>query len=453
MKIKRLDRVILLVLALLILSLGLIILIGSLSGVSIVKAYPVDGAQIGPWGKIGVEFGQTMQKDQAVKYFLISPAILGQYIWDKNTLWFVPLTPMTAGKTYSARLAAGAPGADGRQLKKDMSWKFTIRPTGLIYLSPAQQGSELWRKDSPSDQAVKLTDTADGVLDFSVSRDGEAIVYARVNDHNGSDLWLMDRDGASHKLFLNCGNDQCSMPAWSWDGDRIAFSRRIRRNGPASAYNLPRIWTVDVSSGQSSPLFGDPTIAGDSPSWSPGGKYLASYDETHHVLHVLNLKNSKDSIVQTLYNQNCVWSPDGSQFIFANELSTGEQTYLSLYVFDLANEKISEPFAPLLNEVDASLPDWSPDGKSIVVGLRSLQGGTSKQLWVLGFKQEPPEELTSDQIYTYAGFHWNNQGNAIVYQRFELGRSDSHPEVLTWDSATRQAQTIAQNAALPQWLP
>src|SRR5450759_84202 len=453
MKIPHFDRLVWAALAVLGLALAIILIIFNQSGVSIVKAYPLDGTQIGPWGKVGVEFGQAMVKDLTEKVFKITPEIAGQFQWDGKTLWFEPREPFKAGGNYSASVTSGAPGTDGRKLKKNFSWKFTIRSPSLIYISPAQEGSDLWYKDVGTGNPQKLTDTANAVQDFAVSRDGETIAYTLLNDQNGADIWLMPRDGANHTLLLSCGADQCSQPAWSWNSDRIAFSRKSRKNGPNSAFNAPRVWTIEVTSGQSAPLFQDASITGDSPNWSPEGKYLAFYDTAHQSLHVLNLQNSKDTLLQTQIDQVIAWSPDGNQLLFVNELSTGEQSYLSVYSYDMTRGKGGEPFKDSLAGLDASIPDWSADGQSVVLGLRSLEGGQSKQLWVLGFKQEPPVDVTDNQIYTQAAYHWNNQGTAIVYQRFELGRSDSQPEVLVWDKVTHQSQVIAQNAALPAWLP
>ena len=453
MKITHPERIALFALAGLALILGLVVLIGSLAGVVITGSSPADGASVGPWQPVKVDFGQAMKADPTEKAFHISPAVPGQFQWENKELWFIPQKPYSAGQTYTVKLSAGAQGTDGRQLKKDFSFKFSIRQPKIIYISPAQVGSELWSRDLSGGQAQPLTDTGDSVIDFAVSRDGESIAYSVTNGQNGSDLWQMNRAGGAHKLLVNCGADDCSMPAWSWSGDRIAYSRKSRQNGPASELGMPRLWTVDTTSGQTAPLFQDASVAGDTPSWSPGGGYLSFYDQAHQGLHVLNLLTSQDRVIQTAYDQSGAWSPDGNRLFFMIELTAGDQTYLSPEMLDMTNGQMSNPLKSELSGVDASLPDWSPDGQSVAVGLRSLASAENKQIWILGLTQTSTEQVTQDLLYTQSAYHWNDDGSALVYQRYLTGRSDSQPEVVVWDKAARKAQLIAQNAALPAWLP
>ncbi len=450
---SRFNRIIWGALGLLILALIIIVLIGNRTGVTIHTIYPADGGQIGPWGKIGIEFGQSMSADPTEKALQLMPPVTGNLYWDGKTLWLTPTKPLEVGVTYTASLSTGALGTDGRKLSKPRVWKFTIRAASIVYISPAQKGSEIWRKDSLSGGARQLTATNDAVEDFAVARDGESIAYSVSNNQDGIDLWVMDRDGGNQKLLAACGFDQCSMPAWSPAADRIAFSRQTRKDGANSVLNPPRLWTVDVLYGKVAPLMQDPSIEGENPAWSPDGKYLAFYDAGHTSLHVLNLLTSQDSLIPSQHDDKVAWSPDSTRLLFANVLSNGEQSYLAIYQVDLANHKVIEPFKDLLNNVDAALPDWSPDGQWVILGLQSLAGGQSHQLWVIGFNQEPPIQVTSDQVYTNAGFQWNTQGNRVVYQRYELGRSDSQPEIMTWDKVIGQSQMVAENAALAEWLP
>lgn len=453
MKDLRFNHIVWGFLALLALAVILIVLIGNRAGVVVNTVYPSAAGPVSPWVRIGVDFGQTMARVQTEKALQFTPAVTGNLSWSGNTLWLTPTKPLQAGVLYTASLATSAQGTDGRKLSKMLVWTFTTRAASIIYFSPAQKGSEIWLNDPGQAAPRQLTTTNNAVEDFVADRDGGSIAYSVSNSQGGIDLWLMDRDGANQRLLVTCGIDPCSMPAWSPGGDRIAFSRQTRKGGANSALNPPRVWTAGVLTGQPAPLIQDPSIEGENPSWSPDGSYLAFYDAAHASLHVLNLQTSQDSLIPSQHDDKVAWAPDGSRLLFANVLSTGEQSYLGIFQVDLSNLQVTEPFKDVLAGVDAALPAWSPDGKWVVTGLRSLQGGDSNQLWVLGFNHEAPIQVTSDQVYTHAGYQWNTGGNMIVFQRFELGRSDSQPEILTWNKDTGQTQMIAQNADLAEWLP
>ena len=60
----------------------------------------------------------------------------------------------------------------------------------------------------------------------------------------------------------------------SADGGRIAYTRQVV-DTCGYALGTRRLWTLDVSSGQTAPLYSDARIAADGPAWSPDGKWLA----------------------------------------------------------------------------------------------------------------------------------------------------------------------------------
>ncbi len=57
-------------------------------------------------------------------------------------------------------------------------------------------------------------------------------------------------------------------PAWSPDGDHIAFRRRDRKNSD--------VYVIDADGkGEAKPLAGDPDADEQDPSWSPSGDQIA----------------------------------------------------------------------------------------------------------------------------------------------------------------------------------
>ena len=109
-----------------------------------------------------------------------------------------------------------------------------------------------------------------------------------TNEEGGQDLWKVDRSASNNHLLVNCRKDSCRQAAYSPDRRSLAFSRFSADS--TSTYS--RIWLLDITSGEVTPLYEDESRSGSSPLWSPDGRYLAYKDE--HVLKtvVLDFPNS-----------------------------------------------------------------------------------------------------------------------------------------------------------------
>src|SRR5919198_5949744 len=99
----------------------------------------------------------------------------------------------------------------------------------------------------------------------AISPDGGQVVYAlrsvdREGDADRSALWLVSIDGGEPAQLTRGGAD--SAPAWSPDGERIAFLRAS--DGPAE------LWLLRLGGGEPWRLAAPPLGAG-APVWSPDG--------------------------------------------------------------------------------------------------------------------------------------------------------------------------------------
>ena len=236
-------------------------------------------AEVGERGPVGICFQQPMQPDSVQQRWHSQPAIDGRFAWDGQILWFWPDKALAPGTQITFRLDAGAAGTDGQVIRRDVSWAVKIRPPQIIYLSPTASSSEIWRIGQDGESASQITQTGGKVYDFSPAADGETIVYTVENSQQGNDIHIIDRSGKNDRLVLACGGDSCTQPVLSPDGKRIAYSRRRLSVTQGETYSPnPRIWTIDLASGATAPLYQDPTTNGEDPSWSPDGTHLAFFD-------------------------------------------------------------------------------------------------------------------------------------------------------------------------------
>ncbi len=293
-----------------------------------------------------------------------------------------PQTPVpTPGATPSGAglivFAMAPEGADAAQ-------------TDIYSLAP--DGSNLRRlTTSAPDSAGNVQPQGSPAL----SPDRRRIVWVSVAFQNGqseSQLRIMNADGSGARLLSGDSNTRgATVPTWSPNGNRIAFSR-----GNAG------IWTLNADGTGARQL----TDQGANPSWSrtgriafnaaPGVRAVASQSAARQVKGVLPpTTNSYTDIwtigadggaLQQLTQRsqtaaglaaiNPAWSPDGQTLVFNSVPGSGVPAQLFLVNADGNNRR-------LLGEVNGTDAVFSPDGNRIAysdeTGLATVNlGGTGR---------------------------------------------------------------------------
>ena len=101
-----------------------------------------------------------------------------------------------------------------------------------------------------------------------ISPDGDQILYSRswinlIDDKRETDLWIMNKNGATNRFFLNGSNGK-----WSPDGKKIAFTKK---GEPKGTQIFVKYLGVEGEPTQITKLEKNPT----SMEWSPDGRYIA----------------------------------------------------------------------------------------------------------------------------------------------------------------------------------
>jgi Tol biopolymer transport system component len=451
-KLERFDLIVVGVLGLIGLGIGAVLLIGDQVGARVVSTQPEAGGQVSAFGHVVVEFGQDMNQASVESALTIDPPAQGKFIWQDKTVTFIPSEPFQRGVTYTARLGTGAASDNGQQVKQERTWQFSVREAAIIYVAPASEARELWVQ--PLDgEARAITATNGKLYDFAVSPTGERIVFTMVNEQNGIDIWIMNRDGSDQRVIVDCGGDRCTVPDWSPDETRLAYSREGAGITPQAPRSPPRVWVYDFLNNQTTQLYSDTQLLGYGPSWSPDGRRIAAWDGSVGGIRVVELASGDMMLLKSQSGMVGTWSPDGATMLY-NELSfVAEQTYVKMFMADFATKQVQPAFVEEQTLVDYSVPVWAPSGEWIAAGIKTPSSGLGTQLWVMRPDGSEGFPVADELKYTYGSYRWNAWSDALVFQRYELELPFAKPEVMLWSKADNTITVLATDASMPTWLP
>jgi Tol biopolymer transport system component len=304
-----------------------------------------------------------------------------------------------------------------------------VRRIGKIAFTSDRDGNrEIYLMNSNGSNQIRITNNM--VVDDHPkwSPDGTKIAFLSQRQTGEFAIFLMNADGSGKTeitpvnyvpLWQWSGWDAWTM-SWAPDGRQIVFS-----NGSVHASTL----TIVNSNGTNR----RDLTTGFNPSWSPdGSKIMLLRSGPPPVLHHLILTIRPDgSDLQNItpalpgfYTVNgapSVWSPDGLKIAFGSFDGANQ-------VINIANANGSNPYDFVLQCTEfvpqgcssASLPAWSPNGRTIAFVNWGIQSGT--EIYVKNIGDDEVLRLTNS-----SGINSNPSWQPLSNTRFDFdgdGRSD-----------------------------
>ena len=439
--------------------LGLLIWRGDQVGLQVVAVTPPDGSVgISTLVQLHVIFDQPLDGNAAVR-LLLDPPTDGQTQIAGDTLTFVPraLQPDTS---YTARLEAGVRSANGRELGAEVVWRFATGQTQAIFTLASEGSDQLFTAPIPQNaaaelpEATQLTHVEGSVWDYAVSPVDGRIVFSALTETGSSNLWMV-APGGQPQMLLDCGNDFCSSPSWSHDGELLLFSQRNASEFGAAAVNPPRLSIMHVASGELAPVFADSQKLGFEARWSSDDRWITYLSPDFIGIGVYNLESGEERFYPTQAGESAPWQPGQTRFVMNEQRILGERSAIHLFLVDpIADTRINLSGDEAMVEDGAAV--WSPDGEWIAFRRNITQGPDAtltKQLWLMRADGSDARPLTTDAEIDHGPPAWSPDGRRLIFHKVPLKGPDSVISVWTLDVETGEQRQIASPGQRPQWLP
>ena len=239
----------------------------------------------------------------------------------------------------------------------------------------------------------------------SLSPDGNSVAYSAVQK-GSSQIFVKQLTAGGSELQLTSDSQENLEPAWSQDGQRIAFSRTRRG-----------IWIIPSLGGVAKQL----TEFGTNPAWSRDGKLVAfqtGLAEQSSTIWVVPSSGGPLRQITKVDQPNGShtipsWSPDGKSIAFTATKARNS----SLWSTSLAGDELKR-IVPS-NFMKANNAVYSPDGETLYFS--GFSGATSG-LWQIrvspttGDSQADPELIMGASLVNFInGFTLSSDGKKVAY--------------------------------------
>ena len=228
---------------------------------------------------------------------------------------------------------------------------------------------------------------------------GPEIAFA-TNRAGNWDIYLMRSDGSGQAPLIATSRDELH-PAWSPDGSRIAFDRRV--NGSNT-----EIFIADADGRNERQITSRSTPDSD-PFWSPDGTRLVfvGIQQGQADLWVINADGSglRRLVESPGDDTSPVWSPDGTAIAFESDRDGNPEVYRVAAAGGSAVRLTSAAG-------DDGYPSWSPDGSELAF-VKSGQTG-NWDIWRMNADGSNQRRVTTDVAEDYDP-DWSRNGDGIAF--------------------------------------
>ena len=256
----------------------------------------------------------------------------------------------------------------------------------------------------------------------SFSPEGDRVAFSWNEQRDNWDIYVQ-LIGLGDPLRLTTDPDVDLSPAWSPDGQYIAFLRGDPQGGKVEVFLVPALGGPKRKLAETRVL-GLRTV-GTCLDWSPDSRWLAvcDADDSDSVLSIFLLSvDSGEKRRLTSPPEGSLgsdfspaFSPDGRMLAFTR---FGAGLFSDLYLLDLGDDLIpkGEPRRRTFTESTTTSPVFTPDGRDIVFASGMIDAPSLWRVPVAG--SAPPERLSIGERAMFPAI--SRRGNRAAYESVDV---------------------------------
>ena len=245
-------------------------------------------------------------------------------------------------------------------------------------------------------------------------------------------------DGSDYRRLTN-HEALDSNPAWSPDGNRIAFFSN-RENARGAIYTMAADGS-DVRGMTPQSLY----VLQESPLWSPDGRYIAFFTQEERGRGLYTVGSDGSGLTRVSGAHVAVWSSDGRRIAFGVE----DEFRLRLYTSNPDGSdvrEVTQPEWPRFERIRSSQTEdylfWSPDGSEIL--LLADQRSVGPSIYAFAVDGSGLRAIAED-IGPRKNVVFSPDGSRIAIRdeahpsivMYTVAADGSDPRGLVWDLGTR----------------
>ena len=322
----------------------------------------------------------------------------------------------------------------------------------VLYVDNDEKSNyQLFQLDLNGGEPIKVTNTPNGVANFSINADYTIVYFAASNQNLGTAIWKWDLTDNTQTMLTDCGVDYCDSPVSAPGGEQLIYERLPDPADPNSL-GITTLWWLDPETGESGPVFQDAELQGLEPSFSADGAWLSYISAIPRMARFYNFSTGATYELPLGSGTGLRWHPTDELVLYTHYVEFEDNTLNKLFVFDPNTGESTQ----LLSEtyLDETGSIWSPDGSTIATVRTDWRypEEIGNQIWLIDMESGEAQPLTTQPDVLHRKLSWSADGKALLYQVSDLANTENPFQVRVLVVETGEIITVTDSGLEPAWV-